>query len=317
MTFVIKKASPGIDALDILGQELDDGFEVREFDETTPLVDQVAGAHALLARSIPITADVIDAAPELRIIQRPGIHLEGIDIEHARARGILLARVPAEARVGVRGVPVAEHALALILGLTKSLQLARPSFTDGIVGLPTTEQVTGMRLGLVGVGRIGAALATMARAVGLEVAAVRRDTSAPAPDGLEWVGGPDDLHRLLAWSQVVSIHLPLTPGTTGIIGAAELAAMPAGSYLVNTARAELVDEAALRAAMASGHLGGFGTDLWWGEPADPADPLLADPRVVATPHIAAMTTTEMTAIYRVVAENMRRVAAGEPPEHAL
>lgn len=317
MTFVIKKASPGIDALGILNEELGDGFEVREFDDSVALVDQVADANALLARSIPITADVIDAAPGLRIIQRPGIHLEGIDLDHARSRGIALARVPAEARVGVRGVPVAEHALALILGLTKSLALSRPSFADGTVGLPTTEQVTGMRLGLVGIGRIGGALAGMASALGLEVAAVRSDASGPVPDGIAWVGGPSDLHRLLAWSQVVSIHLPLVDATRGIIGEAELAAMPVGSYLVNTARAELVAEAPLRAALASGHLGGFGTDLWWDEPADPADPLLADPRVIATPHIAAMTTTEMTAIYRVVAENMRRVAAGEPPEHAL
>lgn len=317
MTFVVKKASPGIDALGILNEHLGEGFEVREFEDELPLIEQIADANALLTRAIPITADVIDAAPGLRVIQRPGIHLEGIDVEHAQLRGIHVARVPAEARIGVKGVPVAEHSLALLLGVTKSLHLARPSFATGTVGLPTTEQLAGMRLGLVGMGRIGAALVPMARALDMEVACVRTDPSASGPDGLEWVGGSEDLHRLLGWSQIVSMHLPLTPETHGIIGRAELAVMPRGSYLINTARAELIDEAALRDAMAAGHLAGFGTDLWWNEPADADDPLLANPRVVATPHIAAMTVAEMRGIYTVVADNMRRVAAGEAPEHAI
>jgi phosphoglycerate dehydrogenase-like enzyme len=228
MTFVVKKASAGIDALGILDEQLGDGFEVREFDDRVPLLAQVADANALLTRAIPITAEVIDAAPGLRIIQRPGIHPEGIDIAYAHARGIHVARVPAEARIGVKGVPVAEHALALLLGVTKSLRLAQPSFATGTVGLPTTEQLAGMRLGLVGMGRIGAALVPMARALDLEVAAVRSDPSAPAPDGLAWVGGPEDLERLLAWSQIVSLQLPLTPATQSIIGRAQLAAMPRG-----------------------------------------------------------------------------------------
>lgn len=317
-SFIVKKASPGIDALGYLDEAFDADVQIQDFDDSRELSEQAADAHALLVRSVPVTAEVIDAAPNLRLIQRPGLHLEGIDVAYAKRRDVYVCNVPESARKNdAGGNPVSEHSLALILALLKAVRSGRSSFVERRVGVPASVGVAGKHLGLVGLGRIGSSLVPMARALGMRVAAVRSQAVATPHNGLDWVGGPDELHELLSWSDVVSIHLPLTPETSGYVGAAELAAMKKGSYLINTARAEIIDEASLRDAMHVGHLAGFGTDVWWEEPAEPDDPLLEDPRVVATPHIAGMTREGMDAIYSVVAENIRRVQAGEVPLHAV
>lgn len=321
-SFVVKKASPGIDALGYLDEALGGDVQLQEFDHRRELGEQVSDAQALLVRSIPVTAEVIDAAPNLRLIQRPGLHLEGIDVEYAKQRDIYVCNVPESARKNdAGGNPVSEHSLALTLALLKGVRSGTSSFTERRVGVPASVGVAGKHLGLVGLGRIGQALVPLATALGMRVAGVRSRAAGTqtgsGEDGLDWVGGPGELHELLGWSDIVSIHLPLTPETTGYIAAAELAAMKEGSYLINTARAEIIDEASLRDSLQAGHLAGFGTDVWWNEPAEPDDPLLKDLRVVATPHIAGMTREGMDAIYSVVADNIRRVQAGDAPLHAV
>jgi phosphoglycerate dehydrogenase-like enzyme len=315
----IKKASPGLDQRNRLGSMLGEGFVVEDFDATRPLVEQVGDADVLLVRDVPITREVIDAAPKVRLIQRPGDHLPRIiDLAHARSKGIPVSRFPSK----VQGSPardVAEHAFYLLLALAKQQWLARASVKARKAGLPKTMSVNGKTLGLVGLGNTGEALARLAVPFGLRVVAVKRsaDDALARELGLTWLGTMDRLPELLAESDFVSLHLPQTPETVDLIGANELSSMKRGAFLINISRAPMVNRAALTEALRSGHLGGAGLDVWWQEPADPADPLLALRNVVLTPHIAADTTESETRLAELTAENVRRVARGEAPRYVV
>ena len=315
----IKKASPGLDQRNRLGSILGEGFVVEDFDAACPLAEQVGDADVLLVRDLPITREVIDAASKLRLIQRPGDHLPRvIDLAHARSKGIPVSRFPSK----VQGSPardVAEHAFYLLLALAKQQWLARAGVKARKAGLPKTMSVHGKTLGLVGLGNTGEALARLAVPFGLRVVAVKRSAGdALARElGLTWLGTMDRLPELLAESDFVSLHLPQTPETVDFIGRDELSRTKSGAFLINISRAPMVNRAALAEALQSGHLGGAGLDVWWQEPADPADPLLALRNVVLTPHIAADTTESETRLAELTAENVRRIARGEAPRYVV
>lgn len=308
----IKKASPGLDQRNRLGGVLGDGFVVEDFDPKRPLAAQVGDADVLLVRDVPITREAIDAAPRLRLIQRPGDHLPTIDLEHARAKGIAVSRFPSR----VQGTPardVAEHAFYLLLALAKQQGAARASVEARRTGLPKTTSLRGKTLGLVGLGNTGEALAALAVAFGLRVVAVKRtaDEALAKRAGLAWLGTMERLPELLAEADFVSLHLPQGRQTVDIIGAHELAQMKPGAFLVNISRAPMLNKQALHDALRSGHLGGAGLDVWWNEPADPADPLLAMSNVILTPHIAADTVETEQRLAELTADNIHRLARGE------
>jgi len=315
----IKKASPGLDQRNRLGSILGEGFVVEDFDAARALAEQVGDADVLLVRDLPITREVIDAASKVRLIQRPGDHLPRvIDLAHARSKGIPVSRFPSK----VQGSPardVAEHAFYLLLALAKQQWRARASVKARKAGLPKTMSVHGKTLGLVGLGNTGEALARLAVPFGLRVVAVKRsaDDALARELGLTWLGTMDRLPELLAESDFVSLHLPQTPETVDFIGRDELSRMKSGAFLINISRAPMVNRAALAEALQSGHLGGAGLDVWWQEPADPADSLLALRNVVLTPHIAADTTESETRLAELTAENVRRIARGEAPRYVV
>lgn len=314
----IKKASPGLDQRNRLGQVLGSDFEVEDYDPTRPLDAQVADADVLLIRDVPITRQVIDAASRLKLIQRPGDHLPRIDLEHARSKRIPVSRFPSR----VQGTPardVAEHAFHLLLALAKQQWAANESVKARRTGLPKTVSVNGKTLGLVGLGNTGEALARLAVPFGLRVVAVKRtaDDALARTLGLAWLGTMERLPELLAESHFVSLHLPHTPDTVDLLGVRELAQMRQGAYLVNISRAPMLDRHALLDALRSGHLGGAGLDVWWEEPADPADPLLALPNVILTPHIAADTAETEQRLAELTAENVLRIARGEQPRYVV
>ena len=314
----IKKASPGLDQRNKLGDLLGRGFDVEDYDPSRPLTAQVADADVLLVRDVPITRDVIEAAGRLKLIQRPGDHLPLIDLDHAHSRGIPVSRFPAKVQQLPAG-DVAEHAFYLLLALAKQQWLSRQSVKQRRTGLPKTVSVKGKTLGLVGVGNTGEALAKLAVPFGLRVIAVKRSAD---PDlarslGLAWLGTMDRLPDLLAESHFVSLHLPQTPETVDLIGARELAQARKGAYLINISRAPMLNRQALLDALRSGHLGGAGVDVWWEEPADPADPLLALPNVLLTPHIAADTAETELRLAELTAENVRRIASGAQPRYVV
>ncbi len=258
------------------------------------LVGAVA-ADAVLSRQGPVGAAAMDASPGLRIVARHGVGVDDVDLAAAGARGIVVTRAP-----GSNTPAVAEHTLAMILALTKQLRplgalLAQGGWREGA---PAVRDLAGMRLGLVGFGAIGQAVARLATAFGMIV-----DSHDPASAGAS-------LAELLPRSDVLSLHCPYTPQTHHIIDAAALAALPKGAFLVNTARGGLVDEAALAAALDAGHLAGAALDVFEGEPPPASHPLRAHPLAIVTPHVAGTTPRSMVAMGVMAAECIVAVLTG-------
>lgn len=230
-----------------------------------------------------ITADVLDQLPSLRLLATSSVGTDMIDVDAAAARGVQVVTL-----AGVATEEVAAHALTLLLAaersLLRSLQLVRSGeWTDEATArLAVPRRLSSLTLGLVGLGRIGGRLAEIAAPSFGRVVAFDPYTQV-APAGVELV---DSIEELLGVADSASLHLPLTDATRGIINADTLALLPAGAVLVNVSRAGLVDEAAVREALASGALRTYAADVLDGEPPHPSDAMRSDPGTLITPHIA-------------------------------
>jgi len=259
---------------------------------------------AILSRQGPVTAAVMMAAPGLRVIARHGVGVDDVDVAEAQRRGILVTRAP-----GSNTQAVAEHTLAFLLALAKSLPMLSAQVAGGVWRGAETKvrDVAGLRLGLVGCGAIGQAVAGLAAPFGIVVAAF--DPAAPDSPGVLRIA---TLHELLVRSDVLSLHLPLQPATRHLIGATELAALPGGAMVLNTARGGLIDEAALHAALEAGHLAGAALDVFEDEPPSESHPLRRHPRVICTPHVAGVTDGSLVNMGVMAAECIVAVLQGRP-----
>jgi phosphoglycerate dehydrogenase-like enzyme len=264
-------------------------LRIVQMDAARPLEEQVGEAEALVPSMGRITRSVIAAAPKLKVIAQFGAGLEGVDLEAARERGIPVRNV-----AGVNAQAVAEMAAFLMLGLARKLPLHQGSFARRVVGDPPGTELAGKTLGIVGLGAGGKALARVAGGFGMDVIAVRR-TPVPEP-GVSWVGGPGQLDELLQRSDYVTLLVPLTAETRGLIDARRLALMKPSAFLVNVGRGALVDRDALLAALRERRIAGAGLDVYWEEPPDPADPLFALDNVVATPHLGGVSDEALARI---------------------
>lgn len=286
--------------VDAIAARLSEGTSIQIWDRTQPLTSIAADVDVLLPSNGHIGADVIAAATRLRLIQQPAAGTEGIAVDAARARGIPVCNAP-----GTNHVSVAEHALFLLLALARRAPAAARAFAAREVGVPLGIELSGRTLGIIGMGRSGTALAERARALGMHVHALTRAATA------------DERHAFFAGCDAYSIHCPLNDSTRGLVGSEAFAAMRPGALVVNVSRGGVIDRDALVAALASGRLGGVALDVHWVEPPDPADPLYADPRVVALPHVAGSTEEAFARIADVVAGNIARLARGEPLLHRI
>ncbi len=303
------RASPGlrqrVAALDfptVIVEEADKNRFLREMGD----------AEILLHVLEPVTAAVIAAAPRLKLIQKIGIGVNTIDLDAARRHGIAVCNMP-----GTNTQAVAEMTLLLMLATLRRLaqldDLTRagkgwdfkPEMSDDL------GELAGRTVGLVGFGAVARRLVPMLRAIGARVVYTSRQAAADAP--IQFL----PFREMLPVADVLSLHLPLTPETTGIINAAAFAAMKRGSILINTARGPLVDEEALRDALTSGHLRGAGLDVFSREPVSPDDPLLELSTLVVTPHLAWLTTETLERSLGVIAENGRRLRTGEELLHRV
>jgi D-3-phosphoglycerate dehydrogenase len=258
---------------------------------------------AILSRQGPVDAAVMDAAPGLRVVARHGVGVEDVDLAAAAARGIIVARAP-----GSNTRAVAEHTLALILALAKDLRPLSAHVGGGGWRLATTKvrDVAGLRLGLVGCGAIGRAVAGLATAFGMRVAGF--DPGGAEAPGIVRV---ERLADLWPQSDVLSLHLPFMPSTRHIVDAAAIAALPAGAIVINTARGGLIDEAALLAALDSGQVAGAGLDVFETEPPAADDRLRGHSRVIATPHVAGVTDGSLVTMGVMAAECIAAVLRGQ------
>ena len=248
------------------------------------LARDLAEADALVVRSATkVDAALMAAAPRLRAIARAGTGVDNVDVKAASARGIVVMNAP-----GANSISVAELAVALMLSLSRAIPAADASMKRGVWEKKklTGVELRGKTLGIVGLGRIGQEVGARARAFGMTLVAHDPFISEQiaASLGIELL----TLDEVCAAADYLTLHLPSTPETRHIFGAARLARCKKGVRIVNTARGELIDEAALADAIEGGHIGGAGLDVFESEP--PVDWRLASlPQVVATPHIAAST----------------------------
>ena len=304
------RASPGFRAsLAALAGELD----VVVVDEDSPdFAAEIADAEILLHVLKPVTEAMIAAAPRLRLIQKIGVGVNTIDLDAARRRNVLVANMP-----GTNSQAVAELALGLMLSVLRRIPAldaatkAGEGWTPNPALIDTMGEIAGRRVGFLGFGEVPRRLAPAIAALGGQV--LRHDPAA-ADDA---AGRAVDLDTLFAESDILSLHVPLTDGTRHIVDAARLGRMRPGAILINTARGELVDEAALADAIRGGRLRGAGLDVFEAEPVLPDNPLLALPQIVATPHLAWLTPETLARSIVVARENCRRVAAGEALLHRV
>jgi D-3-phosphoglycerate dehydrogenase / 2-oxoglutarate reductase len=273
----------------------------------------LADADALLVRSeTRVTAALLDGAPRLRVIGRAGAGVDTIDVPAATERGIVVVNAP-----GGNAVAAAEHTLALMFALARRVAAADASLKRGewARGKYVGSELTGKTLGLVGLGRVGSEVGR--RALGLDMRVLVYDPYVP-DDHVRRLGlEPLELDALLDQADFVSLHVPLTETTRGLVNAERLARMRPGAFLVNCARGALVDQGALIAALDSGHLGGLGVDVYAQEPVASDDPLPRHPKVVATPHLGASTVEAQANVAAQVAEDVLAVLAGRPAQFAV
>lgn len=271
----------------------------RSEDDVIMLLAEADAAITLLTD--PISRRVLEANPNLRIVSNFAVGTNNVDVEAARELGIMVTNTP-----GVLTEATADLTLALMLAVMRRI-------VEGDLQMRAEGRCTwkplellgaslqGKRLGIVGMGRIGSAVATRARAFGMDVIGVRRREA---------------LDELLATSDVVSLHTPLTRETHHLLDAAALAKMKRGAYVINTARGALIDEAALCDALDSGHLRGAGIDVYEHEP-DVNPRLLAMKNVVVLPHIGSATEEARNAMARIAATNVLLFLRGQEPLHRV
>jgi D-3-phosphoglycerate dehydrogenase / 2-oxoglutarate reductase len=272
------------------------GVTVEILDPINPqtLAEALPRAEAVIVRIAPITRQVIAQAPKLRIVARHGVGYDAVDVPALTERGIPLTITP-EANAG----SVAEHALMLMLAVARRVTGYDANMRKPVWGaqpdLPTFD-LAGRTVLLVGFGRIGSRVAKLCAAFGMRV--MVRDPIVPANTirGLGYIP-LRSVEEGLAEADIVSLHCPSNETTRGMVDAAFFARMKKGAVLINTARGTLVEEAALEAALRSGHLAAAGIDVFWSEPVEKPIPLLSAPNLIMTPHSAAGT-----------AEGMRRMA---------
>ncbi|HEY3384764.1 MAG TPA: D-2-hydroxyacid dehydrogenase [Vicinamibacterales bacterium] len=248
-------------------------------------------------------------ASRVKWIQSPAAGVASLMFPELRASPVVLTNAR-----GIHGEAMAEHVIGLVIVLFRRIhhaigrQLARTWVKDSI---GTFRTLRGRRMGVVGLGAIGSAIADKAAAMGMEVVAVRRHPDAPRPSSVSAVYPPSGLDEVLAMSDVVVLAAPLTGDTRGLIGTAQLARMKSDAILVNVARGKLVCEAGLVNALSSGTIGGAALDVFEHEPLDQASPLWDLPNVVITPHTSAFRSDYWTLAVDLFAENLRRFERGE------
>lgn len=264
------------------------------------LASELADADALVVRSATrVTDELLNHARQLRVIGRAGVGVDNIDLDAATRRGILVMNTP-----GGNAPSVAEHALALMLSMARSIPQLNASMhagkweKSGSAGV----ELRGKTLGLIGLGRVGAEVARRARA--LEMRVIAYDPYVSAESAAEWGAEIMPLAELLPQSDYVSLHTALSPATERMINADTLKQMKQGARLVNAARGELVDEAALAEALRSKHLAAAALDVFAEEPPRNS-PLLQMSNVIATPHVGGSTAEAQEEVGVQIAQQVR------------
>ena len=265
------------------------------------LLQAVPQADGLIVRNrTRVDRELLEHAARVRVVGRLGVGLDNIDLDACRLRGIEV--IPA---TGANALSVAEYVICSAMLLLRGAYLSSAAVAEGRwprEALSAGRELAGKTLGIVGFGLIGRRVAGLAGALGMSVCAFDAVSPPGKNDGAQSL----DLEALLAQSDVVTLHIPLTPQTRGLLGEQRIARMKPGAILINTARGGIVDEAALAAALHAGKLGGAALDVFDQEPLPAGSPLAGAPNLLLTPHVAGLTRESNERVSGMIAE---RVAA--------
>ncbi len=287
-------------------------------DDEAGILSRLADADVLV--SMAFTKEMAEAGRRLRLIQVPGAGLDRIDRSALRPRMRLANAYGHEAGI-------AEYVIGAMIALTRSFLRINSKLRQGqwesqwaveAPAPPLWPELAGKTLGILGLGHIGRALARRARAFDMQVCAIRRQAHSDAPDGVSFIGGPELLDEVLRQADYLAITLSLSSKTRGLLDDRRLALMKPTAYLINVARAEIIDELALYQALASGGLAGAALDVWYRYPtvagtALPArQPFHELGNVIITPHVSGWTEGMLEARAALIAANIERTARGEP-----
>jgi D-3-phosphoglycerate dehydrogenase len=303
-----KIADKGLDLLRDAGHEVD----VQIGLDAAGLISAIAGAHALLIRSATIvTADLLAAGTDLKIVGRAGIGLDNVDVDAATEHNVLVANAPFS-----NAVTAAEHTMAMLLAQARNIAHAHAALIEGRWerskwnGVELAEKT----LGIIGLGRIGGLVAARARAFDMEIIAFDPYVAPEraAEMNIELV----DLETLISSSDFVTLHLARTPDTLNLINAELLAKAKPGLRIVNVARGGIIDESALADAISNGPVGGAAIDVFAEEPTT-VSPLFLLPEVTVTPHLGASTVEAQLKAGVQAAEQVVLALAGEPVPFAV
>jgi D-3-phosphoglycerate dehydrogenase len=294
------------------------GLTGEIIDYKNPLLPQLEDAEVIVNGFGNIDKSMIDACPNLELVQQTGIGIDNVDVSYCTSKSILVANVPL-----ANAVSVAEHTIFLILYLAKNM---KESISDnnrsgllerrvpGILG----SEVQGKVLVIIGLGATGLEVAKRAKSFGMHVIAVTKNPllKKPGIDKVYFVdnlGGSEILSESLSRADYVSLHTPLTEETKNMIGTKELSLMKKSAFLVNVARAAIVDREALFSVLSNSKISGAAFDVFWEEPPDTTDKLLKLHNFILTPHIAGWTFESVDAIARIISNNIERFAQAQVP----
>jgi len=261
---------------------------LSQYGEVTDDKGRVADADIVLIRSkTKVTKEYIDAAPNLKMVIRGGVGLDNVDLVYAKEKGVEVHNTPEASSAAV-----AEMAFALMIALPNHITKADASMREGkwIKKELKRTELAGKTLGILGLGRIGLALAQRARMFGMRVIGWHPDVYFT-----DWAEIIPTMEETVAQSDFISLHMPLLPATKGIINKDMLANFKDGAYLINTGRGKCVVEEDIVEALKSGKLAGFATDVWYSDPPENS-PLMDAPNTIFTPHIGASSKENMKRI---------------------
>jgi (S)-sulfolactate dehydrogenase len=290
-------------AVELLAAHHDTLYDRELVQRRDALKAALIDTDALIVRNrTQVDAELLASAPHLRVVGRLGVGLDNIDLDTCRTRGIEV--IPA---TGANALAVAEYVIGTAMVLLRGAYLSTMEVAAGKWprdALGNGREVNGKTLGIVGFGGIGRYTARLARALGMRVLGFDANVPASDPAWRDEQVEPRTLDAVLVEADVLTLHVPLLPATRNLVDAARLQAMKPGAILINTARGGVVDEAAVAAALRSGHLGGAALDVFDKEPLPPGSPLAGCPNLVLTPHVAGVTRESNERVSTMIAEKV-------------
>lgn len=302
------------DVYEIIRSQLPEGFELVTLkkDDDKERLDKIGRVDFILVATAKLTREMLEKAKRLRLIQHQGVGYDTTDVETAKRLGIPIGLTPEGTSIGV-----AEHTILLILAVYKKLVIAHNSLIKGewlqFALRPESYEMYGKTLGLVGFGRIGREVAIRAKPFDVRILYYDKYIHA-SPEQKEMLGVDEvSFEKLLAESDIISLHVPLTDETRGMMNHKAFKAMKHTATLINTARGGLVNERDLYEALRGRVIAGAGLDVFEKEPPSPDNPLFKLDNVILTPHISAGTKDALIAKMQAAFANMVRVTRGEKP----